>query len=272
MLKPFKFPAPLLINQKLTKKSFYEMGSLSNPQQKLLQEHVDTVQLSAHLTADKTNIPIYKSDKNEYIEILVIEVQLKNQHTPQGGIKASSDSSNKQSSKHIKLLHELFHKAIPYPVVLIIHSGQQSQLSLAEKFINQADVENEKLIMNELIQTDWLDPNQLQPEEQLFVESIQYNQLHKQNLYILYQSLIQRFTALLLAKKTGLFNFPLQSEQPSQDDIDQQRAILKTIMQLDRDITELKNKIANCNQFNEKVELNMQLQKLNNQLKQVKEA
>jgi len=43
-------------------------------------------------------------------------------------------------------------------------------------------------------------------------------------------------------------------------------------MQLDRDITELKNKIANCNQFNEKVELNIQLQKLNNQLKQVKEA
>jgi len=154
----------------------------------------------------------------------------------------------------------------------MIHSGQQSQLSLAEKLINQADVENEKLIMNELIQTNWLDPNQLQPEEQLFVESIQYNKLHKQNLYTLYQSLIQGFIALLIAKQTGLFNLPLQSEQPSQDEIDQQRAILKTIMQLDREIAKLKNKIANCNQFNEKVELNMQLQKLNNQLKQVKEA
>lgn len=241
------------------------MGKLSNAQQKLLQEHVDTIQLSAHLTADKTNIPVYKTNKNEYIEILVIEVQLKNN-------QAWSDSSNKQSSKHIKSLHELFHKAIPYPVVLMIHSGQQSQLSLAEKLINQADVENEKLIMNELIQTNWLDPNQLQPEEQLFVESIQYNKLHKQNLYTLYQSLIQGFIALLIAKQTGLFNLPLQSEQPSQDEIDQQRAILKTIMQLDREIAKLKNKIANCNQFNEKVELNMQLQKLNNQLKQVKEA
>ena len=264
-IESFNFPSPLLINQKLTKKSFYEMGSLSNAQQKLLQEYVDTIQLSAHLTADKTNIPIYKTNKNEYIEILVIEVQLKNN-------QAWSDSKNKQSGKHIKSLHELFHKAIPYPVILIIHSEQQSQFSLAEKFINQSDVENDKLIMNELIQTDWLDPNQLQPAEQLFVESIQYNQLHKQNLYTLYQSLIQRFTALLLAKQTGLFNLPLQLEQPSQNDIDQQRAKLKTIMQLDRDITELKNKIASCNQFNEKVELNMQLQKLNNQLKQVKEA
>lgn len=239
------------------------MGSLSNAQQKLLQEHVDTIELSAHLTADKTNIPVYKTDKNEYLEILLIEVQLKNN-------QAWSDSSNKQSSKHIKSLHELFHKAIPYPVVLIIHSGQQSQLSLAEKFINQADIENDKLIMNELIQTDWLDPNQLQPEEQLFLDSIQYNQLHKQNLYTFYQSLIQRFTALLLAKQTGKFHLASPLEQPRQNDIHQQRQKLKTIMQLDREITELKNKIANCNQFNEKVELNMQLQKLNNQLKQVK--
>ena len=261
ILDNFNFPTRLLINQKLTKKSFYDMGSLSSAQQKALQEQVESIWLSAQLTPDKTNIPKYKTDKYEYIECLVIEVQLKNH---QAWLNLSL--------KQLKTLHEIFHKAIPYALILILHSGVQSQLSLAEKFINQADSTTEKLIMGDLVQTSWINLNNLPSEEQQFLNVIRYNQLNKQNLYQLYQSLIQRFTALLLAKQTGKFELTQPTDQNAQTGIDQQRQKLKVIMQLDREITELKNRIENCIQFNEKVELNMQLQKLNTQLKQVKEA
>ncbi len=260
-LGTFYFPAPLLIHQKLTKKSFYEMGNLSNAQQKLLKEQVESIQLSVQLTADKTNIPVYKTDNLEYLEIFVIEVQLK-----------SDQTWLNLSAKQLKSLHEIFHKAIPYPLVLIIHSGNKTQLSLAEKLINQANISNEKLIVSDIIQTDWISPLEPQPIEQQFLESLSYNQLNHQNLFQFYQSLIQRFTALLIGKQTGTFEFKHQAEQNSLEQLNQQRQKLKTIINLDRDIAELKNKMENCNQFNEKVEFNIQLQKLNAQLEQVKES
>ncbi len=261
MLNNFQFPNSLIVNQKLTKKSFYKMGSLSNAQQKLLTEQVESIQLSVQLTADKTNIPVYKTDNLEYLEIFIIEVQLKN-HQAWLNI----------AIKQLKSLHEIFHKAIPYPLVLMIHSGNKTQLSLAEKLINQADISNEKLIISDIIQTDWISPLDPQPIEQQFLESLSYNQLNHQNLFQLYQSLIQRFTALLIGKQTGTFKFKHQAEQNSLEQLNEQRQKLKTIINLDRDIAELKNKMESCNQFNEKVEFNILLQKLNAQLEQVKES
>ncbi|MDG4812023.1 DUF4391 domain-containing protein [Hydrogenovibrio sp. 3SP14C1] len=259
VIESFKLPSTLIIQQRLTKKSFYEMGNLSNAQQKLLQEQIDSVKITAHLTADKTNIPIYQTDKHEYLEIFIIEADLKNS-------QAWSDLPGKQLST----LHEIFHKAIPYPLILLIHSAQDTQLSLAEKLINQADTSSEKLIMNDLIQTNWLNSEEFSSIQQQFLKSLSYDKLNKQNLYTVYQSLMHRFTALLVAEQTGTYTVSDESKNITQLEIDQQRQKLKTLIKLNREITEIKNKIKDCHQFNEKVELNMQLQNLTNQLADIK--
>jgi hypothetical protein len=255
MLDFLQFPESLFLKQKLTKKSFYDMGNLSNAQQKLLQEQVESIQLSFHLTPDKTNISSYVSSTHEYLEILVIEVKLK---TPL-----------QSSEKQLSALHEIFHKAIPYPVILLLNDKQSVQLSLADKTINQSDISNNKLVMNVLTKTNWINSD-LTEIQQTFLESISYNNLNKQNLYQFYQSLTEKVIAYLLALETGTY---LNTNDPEEKlTLDQQRQKLKNLIQLETEITELKNKIATSSQFNEKVELNLQLQTLKTQLEQLKKA
>lgn len=162
------------------------------------------------------------------------------------------------------------HKAIPYPLVLIVSAGKQSQLSLAEKQINQAKAESDKLVVNELIQSDWLNLQSPTTIESDFFNSLQFSQLNHSNLFKLYQSLIQRLTALLIATQTGQFKLNNTHENQAQEQLDQQRQQLKLMQKLDKEISELKGKIASTPQFSEKVELNIKLQQLTKQLQSLK--
>lgn len=259
LLEALQLPSALRINQKLTKKSFYELGNLSNAQQKLLQEQVAGIELIAQLTPDKTNMPTVQTETLEYLEIAVLRVQLKNHH-------ADSALSNKQ----MQSLHSLFQKAIPYPLILLIESGEKAQVSVAEKQINQADTDSEKLVLTELLQTHWISTNNPNDIEQAFLESLNYAQLNHNNLFTFYQSFIQRLTALLIAEKTGQFKLNDSNVNPIQEQLDQQRQQLKLMQKLDKEISELKGKIASTQQFNEKVELNIKLQQLTKQLQSLK--
>lgn len=257
LLEALHLPPALRMNQKLTKKSFYELGNLSNAQKKGLQDQVDAIHLAAQLTPDKTNIPALQTQVVEYLEILVVEVRLK-------------EGASQLPFKSLQSLHQLMHKAIPYPLVLIASAGTESQISLAEKQINQAKAESDKLVVSELIQSGWFNGQTPSRIENEFLTSVQYNQLNHSNLFKLYQSLMQRLTALLIAEKTGQFKLNGSSENQSQEQLDQQRQRLKNIQKLDKEITKLKSKIASTQQFNEKVELNLQLQRLNKQCAEMK--
>lgn len=276
LLEALQLPPALHLNQKLTKKSFYENGQLSASAQRLLQEQVETIMIQAHITPDNSNIPAYQTAQHEYLELFVIQVTLKNNPHPDGHKTESS-----LNSSQLKTLHELVHKAIAYPILLEIKADQQVQWSLAEKSVHQADSEHDKLIMNELIQTDWLDSGEttrlyaLQGAggmclEQDFYNALRFDRQNQQNLYRLYQSLIHTFTRYQTARLTGATRLPTNQNSGAEPDIAAQRAQLKHIQQLKKDIDELTNKLKTCAQFNEKVALNIKLQNHKQRLEQIK--
>ena len=80
MLQLLNLPSHLLIHHKLTKKSFYELGNLSNAQHKLLQDQVASIELMAQLTPDKTNMAAVQSETLEYLEVAMLQVELKSHH------------------------------------------------------------------------------------------------------------------------------------------------------------------------------------------------
>ncbi|WP_044412374.1 DUF4391 domain-containing protein [Thiomicrospira microaerophila] len=268
LLEALQLPPALHLSQKLTKKSFYDNGQLSSSAQRLLQEQVESITLQAHIKPDNSNIPAYKTTEHEYLELFVIQVTLKDHPHPDGH-KAGSSLKPAQ----LKTLHELVHKAIAYPILLEIKAGQQVQWSLAEKSVHQADSEHDKLIMNELIQTDWIDSGATRsantPLEQDFYNALRFDRQNQQNLYRLYQSLIHTFTRYQTARLTGATQLPTNQNSGAELDIAAQRAKLKHIQQLKKDIDELTNKLKTCAQFNEKVALNMQLQQRLKQLENI---
>ncbi|WFE69105.1 DUF4391 domain-containing protein [Thiomicrospira sp. R3] len=276
LLEALQLPPALHFNQKLTKKSFYDNGQLPATAQRLLQEQVETLMIQAHITPDNSNIPAYQTAQHEYLELFVIQVTLKDQPHPNTH-KAGSILKPAQ----LKTLHEWVHKAIAYPILLEIKAGQQVQWSLAEKTVHQADSEHDKLIMNESIQTDWIDigaTTRLYARhgvggmclEQDFYNALRFDRQNQQNLYRLYQSLIYTFTRYQTARLTGATQLPTNQNSGAEPDIAAQRAKLKHIQQLKKDIDELANKLKTCAHFNEKVALNIKLQNHKQQLEQIK--
>lgn len=259
-----KWPQSLQASHRLTKKSFYEHGQLSSSAQKLLQNEVETIHIRGHMTPDNSNMPAFQNDQQEYLELFAIEINLKNH-------QAWSELTNKQ----ITTLHELVHKAIAYPLILEIRSGDRVQWSLAEKATHQSDADYDKLIIHELMQTDWIHCQQPQALETDFFKALAFDRLSRQNLYRFYQSLMQAFIAFLIARQTGRSELAALPENQdnahtSQATLNAQRQTLKRIGQLIREVEQLKTKIKGCDQFNEKVELNLQLQTRNQELEALK--
>ena len=254
LIEALQLPPALRINQKLTKKSFYDNGQLSASAQKLLQEQVESISLQAHLHPDNTNIAAYKTVQHEYLEIFVIQITLKD-----------NQSWLNLKPAQLKSLHEGVHKAIAYPLLLEIKAGEQVQWSLAEKSVHQGDSEHDKLILNELLQTEWLDVNSITRLGGELLHSLlkrlAFANQNQQNLYTLYQSWYKTLTGYALAHQAGLSDLP-----STEHSLETQRAKLKQIQQLKKDISDLKNQLKTCQQFNEKVELNIRLQKLTKQL------
>ncbi|UQB41800.1 DUF4391 domain-containing protein [Thiomicrospira microaerophila] len=253
LIEALQLPPALRINQKLTKKSFYDNGQLSASAQKLLQEQVESISLQAHLQPDNSNIAAYKTAQHEYLEIFVIQLTMKD-----------NQAWLNLKSAQLKSLHETVHKAIAYPLFLEIKSGEQVQWSLAEKFVHQADSEHDKLILNELLQTEWLDTTRITRPAELqkaLIHRLAFTNQNQQNLYTLYQSWYKALTGYALAHQAGLTDLP-----STESSLETQRAKLKQIQQLKKDINDLKNQLKTCHQFNEKVELNIRLQNLTKQL------
>ena len=252
ILEALALPSHLHTQHKISKKSLVAQTQNSASTQRLLQQTLSNSNLLAHITPNSSNIPAYQDEQSEYLELMVIQCTLKD--------KLPSHSQCSQ-------LHRLFHQHIPYPVILeiITANGESAQWSLAHKTINQADTSNEKLVVQEIIQTHWLPlttPDTLL--ENLFA-AIEFNQQPKQHLLALYEALQQYLVSYLLA--LSLNKTSLKDAAPAYAvSLDEKRDTLHKIQQLKQDIAALENKRNKTQQFNEKVELNMEIQKLKAQL------
>lgn len=253
LLEALDLPEACLTQQKIPKKAIAAHTRNSAASARLLQESVDTVELVAHITPNNSNIAAHTDGLHEYLEVMHIRVQLKNFLI---------------SPSQLKGLHQLLHQSIAYPLILEIKGQDGVQWSLAEKTINQASPEHEQLVIQEMLVSDWQSADG-SPLQRQFHQSLSFLQQDRSHLMTLYQSLMGCFVRYLTASSLGQ---PALREAEGVNTTDeaylqQQREQLRKIQGLQKSINILKAKRDACSQFNEKVELNVQLQELTRQLK-----
>jgi|LSQX01.2.fsa_nt_gb hypothetical protein len=256
ILQALKLPKHLQCCIKLSKKAFIEHTKQKNVTQRLLQEHVANIQIIAHLTPDNSNIPAYKNQHQEYLELMVLQCELK-----------ETDIRSSQ----LNALHRLFHQHIPYPLIVEISSPQQEQVqwSLAHKSINQADTESALLVLSDIHTSNWLSTSTPDALTKELKRKLKIDQQNHSHFFALYDSLVQHLIGFLLAvnlnKNTLAEASATYSTKPQQDET------LKKVKQLKNNIAALENKRGKTTQFNEKVALNLEVQKLKKQLAIIKQ-
>lgn len=229
LLKWWKFPKNTIVNRNLPKSQIYLHIKNSNDKA-YLQEYVQSIYLLANFKTDNTRIPAFESETETYQEVQFIYLKIR---------------ENGKASKLYKLLASL----IPYPLVVIIeqekgfliYTGRFEKMSTG--YIRLLGIYDSPLLTEDEL------------EETLNQLSILV--LPNQNLKVFYDSLRDTLVNLQIKKEYGTISEILDSTQ--KDRIDE----------INAEITKMMIAIKKEKQINRKVEYQVKLRKLKQELNDI---
>lgn len=234
----FNAPKECIEDSRIPKKLFYEEYDMSSSDKEIFTKEIDKINLEYMFSEDRINIAAYRNDDVECEEIAVIRVFF-----------------NKESK--YKRVCEIIQRAIPYSIILICECNERILFNVANKRINKNDAT--KNTVDEMIYTEWIDLKKQNKNERIFLEGFDISKWSYSNLYKFYNSFVNKveiFNASKYSKNVDALN---------NIDIDYVKKLTDRIYRLNQDITYLKEKIKKETQFNKKMDLNIQIKKLESQ-------
>ena len=175
------------------------------------------------LKEDNYYLKPYVDEQREYREIEILEVQL-----------------NKRSKE--KRIAELIMHAIPYPMILLLRFESEVQLWVSHQRNSQND--KDKNVLEDLLGTKWLQETDL-------ADILPFEQFKRTNCYVFYSEVvdvISRFNAKDYSLKD------LSGEEA--------RLLLKKETEKEMKLAKLRAQLKKETQFNKRVEISMQIRKV----------
>ena len=233
LLDKLNIPLACKINRKLFKKQFIENFSLNTNEKKIISEDVENITLEYLLNKDKINIAPFSDEENDYSEIAFIRVEL-------------------LSTKRLKKLSNIIQN-IPYPLIVVFADENKICINISPKRINKND--SSKLVVEESYFTQWIDLDNSSKIEQEFLESLEIKHHPFTNFFEFYNSYLNK----LLAFNASLYSGNLVQSADTKE-------LLSEIQEIETGISETVSKIKKETDIRAKVNLNIELKKLNEKL------
>lgn len=241
IVEALALPASALVDIRVPKKLLVEQMAPTPADRKAIQEGIDELQWLATCKPTTVAVPVYKDDVREYLEIAVIACVFR-------------------SGARSRRVIELIHRAIPYPVILISTEEGGAVLSGAHKRFAQNEAG--KTVAEDILITSCFAPDAQNVVTETFLKSIQLAQQPKADLFSLYGGWLDTIEALNAARISGSFDVGEDPEARNR-----RRAALDTHSRLTREISVLRGKAFREKQLSRRVELNLQIQRLEAELK-----
>jgi hypothetical protein len=236
VINALALPPDARVDQRVPKKLMLERGAPATADKRQIQDGIEEMLWVAALKPTNIAVPTFRDEVREYLEIAVLTAMLRT------------------AAKPIRLI-ELIHRAIPYPLVLVAAHGDTVSLSLAHKRWSQG--ETGKVVIEDVRCTAPFRPDTPTAEEAPFLASLAVSRLPARNLFALYQGWLDRVAALEAAQITGTFVPPDSADRASA-----LREALDTHARLQRDIVVLRAQAEKEKQLNHRVELNLEIKRL----------
>lgn len=232
-------PKNCIVDNTVFKKAFLENVDLLSLDKKIINEHIKKVTWKYCLKPDTINIQPYRSDERDYLEIEIMEVQL------------NEDSK-------VKRIAEIIMRAIPYPILLVLVKDNQIQLVTGDMRKNLSD--SSKVTVEDFSYTGWIDLNSEDIFRNNLFAELNISKLSYINFYEMYKDITAKINFYNMSKIKG--ENIVKSETMSDSDV---KACYDKIQLLDIQITKLKSQLKKADSIKDKVELNMEIVKLQKQ-------
>jgi len=236
LLAAFDLPSNCRVDQRVPKKLFVENGAPTAADKRRINDGVEEIQWVAALKPNTIGVPEYRDDVREYLEIALLNVTLR------------------PDAKAARLA-ELVHRAVPYPVVLVMVQSSDLKLSLAHKRWSQGEADK-TVLDGDLIMVDLNEPLNVGFVRQ-FLQALPLARHPRSSLYALYQSWFDTLIALNTTRLTGQFATSCTPKQSAA-----RLAALQLCRDIDSKITSLNAAASKEKQMSRQVSINLEIKEL----------
>lgn len=257
LIAALRLPAEATVGQRVPKKMLAEnltsRGTPTSADRKLLQEKIDEVTWVAAIKPTNAGIPVYQDEVRSYLELAVLNVRLR-----EGG---QLDPNPAKVSSSVARLAELVHRAIPYPVLLVLHDGARLYLSLvhirwaqkeADQTVLDGDLIHGVFARNGSATASVMDAD----TANAFINAMDLSKQPRTDLLTLYQGWMDTLSAWQAAAITGRF----ECVSPQQSTA--RRAALRRCHELDAQISSLRAAASKEKQMARQVAANLEIKAL----------
>ena len=257
LISALRLPAEATVGQRVPKKMLAEnltsRSTATSADRKLLHEQIEEVTWVAALKPTNAGIPVYQDEVRSYLELAVLSVRLR-----EGSQLAPIPA---KVSPSVARLAELVHRAIPYPVLLVLDDNARLYLSLVH--IRWAQKEADKAVLDgDLIQgvfvhngspaASVMDADTVNA----FINAMDLSKQPRTDLLTLYQGWMDTLSAWQAAAVTGRF------ECVSPQQAMARRATLRRCHELDAQISSLRAAASKEKQMARQVAANLEIKAL----------
>jgi len=238
LIKALNLPAASRVDNRIAKTMLTEHCAPTPADKRLILDAIDSCHWVAALKPTTCAVPAFTSETVEYGELHVLSVRLRD-------------------DKRLARLIELVHRAIPYPLILVIDlvDGPFSALSIAHK--RRAERELDRFVLASAPVTVTWTSAQPEPCDAAFLASLDLSQLPRGDLFIAYTAWQQRVEALLAGRITGDYSLP-----PDTEAADNRRAALAAHLELAAQLTKLHTAARRETQMVRRMALNADIKRL----------
>ncbi|MBY0499283.1 MAG: DUF4391 domain-containing protein [Nitrosomonas sp.] len=237
LIAALELPASCRVDQRIPKKLLVENGAPTAADKRNLTEGIEEIKWVATLKASTIAVPEYRDEAREYLEVAVLHIALR------------------QDAK-VNRIAELTHRAVPYPLVLLLTKGDTLTLSMAH--IRWAQNEAGKVVLDgEALSANLNEAAQAPEIMTAFLKALSITRQPRDNLRVLYQGWLDTLTAFQAAQITGAFVLSQTNVQAAA-----RRASLLACREIEQKIATLRAAAAKEKQVARQVALNLEIKQL----------
>lgn len=233
-------PASSRVDQRVPKKLLLENGAPTAADKRLINDGIEELFWLAALKPTTIGVPEYRDEVREYLEIAVLRLTLR------------------ATAKATRLV-ELVHRAVPYPLLLLMEQGERSGLSAAHKRWSQGEA-GKTVLEGEIVAAEW-EAGRDAEHLPAFRDMLAMGKQSRTTLLALYQGWLDTLLALQAARVTGVFSLATNHEHATL-----RRDALRECTRLDTEITSLRAAAGKEKQMARRVELNLELKRVEAEL------
>ena len=251
-----KVPDAAIVNSILPKQDIFNETGMNRSDKDYFVRYIKQIRLLYKFDDASVRIKPYETEDKSYLEAELISIKLKKEFQEYN----HNTGNYHRFDARLDRIVDILLRFIPYPILLCAEFNDEIKFYVSH--ISESKSDNEKITLDEIINTDWIKVNDLDGFDEELIDKLQINNLDKTNVFTFYDSIVTAIIQYNGSKEVG------QEVTLSSDEI---QKIMDEIKLLERQIADLRVKIRRADSFNERLEYNIEINQLQTEIKLLQE-